>query len=194
MPKETLNVGDAVRVYAPNVIDSQLYIIGRVVHIDYEETDEIRIKYGIIYYGKQSDEIATITMPEGVVNLLQNQNPPGCPSHSFTMDYVDKLVRMERQSEGTAIKNMKIGGECALTAIYQDGREEKGWSFEEMEGNTVMLIDSEDNEIFTEEELKELGVEEIHLTDNYTLWNQSEDKDDDVEYRASTDPRMPSRE
>ena len=75
---------------------------------------------------------------------------------------------------GTPIKKMQLGGECRITAVFEDGTEES-WYFEENDG-IVTYTDDDDNEITTEEELRERGVDHIIFSDTYTIWDTNPKK------------------
>ena len=189
MSNTEFNVGDPVKVYHEDPI-YEFYILGRIISINHYVD---KVKYSVLYYSKNNSNLQTIREVEkDRLKSFPEGNFAGCPSHSITMEYVDDLVRKERQSEGTPIKNMQIGGECTLTVVYQDDSEDSHWSFEEGENDTVILTTPEGEEVLTEEELEEHNVDHIVFMDTYTLW--SKNTEDDVEYRASTDPRMPPRE
>ena len=171
LENEKFNVGDAIKVFAPTP-NSPFYLVGRIIYID-EINDEY--EYGIIYYGRNS-KILVIHVTAHRTKTSPVPNPPSCPSHGFTMDYVNEMVEREKSEtqqtrSGTLIKNMQIGGECGITAIFKDGREATDWSFEEDHNRELTLTDSENNEITTEEELRELGIEQIDIYESYTLWS-----------------------
>ena len=95
MSNLNLNVGDAVKVYAPGY-QNEYFIVGRIIHIDYEKNG---IEYGVIYFArnkKPCQDLLTVQAPEYRVKKMAVENPPSCPSHSFVMDYVDEIVEKER--------------------------------------------------------------------------------------------------
>ena len=85
------NVGDAVKVFAPTP-NSPFYLVGRVIYIDEINS---QYEYGVIHYGRDSN-ILVIHVTADRTEASPVPNPPSCPSHGFTMDYVDEIVEREK--------------------------------------------------------------------------------------------------
>ena len=93
-----LHVGDAVKVYAPPPY-YEYYIIGRIIYIETNEKEDM-YEYGVLYYGRHrgdpQNSLLTLHTPSCNIKKMPVEHPPSCPSHSFTMDYVDELIEKER--------------------------------------------------------------------------------------------------
>ena len=88
MSKNHWDIGDCVRAYGPEN-NSDYYVYGRIVYIDtYQEKPR---EYGVLHYNRKKELIVTC-VPENQITRPPVPNPPSCPSHSFTMDYVDEIV------------------------------------------------------------------------------------------------------
>ena len=89
------NVGDAVKIYGSD-FHSEYYIIGRIIHIDHFKDKN---EYGVIYYKRDTNETLTMQAPEHQIEKILLKNLPGCPSHSFVMNYIDEQAEWKRDIE-----------------------------------------------------------------------------------------------
>ena len=89
-------VTDPVKVYHPDP-KSEFFLIGRIVYIDtHQNTD--RKEYGVLYYPRHSNDVDLIHAAESQLRKMPIENPPSCPSNSFTNDYIDEIVRKENKT------------------------------------------------------------------------------------------------